>query len=75
MQAFVDYVARGLVDQPEAVRVREERWRDRAVYHLTVAEGDMGKVIGKGGRIAQAMRTVLKASGARDGLRVTLDIG
>ena len=75
MKEFVEYVARGLVDQPDAVRVEEDRWGDRVIYRLSVADGDMGKVIGKGGRIAHAMRNLLKAGAGRDGARISLDIG
>ena len=75
MKEFVEYVARGLVDEPDAVSVEEDRWRDRAVYRLNVADGDMGKVIGRGGRIAHAMRSLLNAGGAREGVRISLDIG
>ncbi len=75
MREFVEYVARGLVDEPDGVTVEEDRWRDRVVYRLQVADGDMGKVIGKGGRIAHAIRSLLNAGAAQDGLRVSLDIG
>lgn len=75
MKDFIEYVARGLVDHPDEVYVEEHRWRDRVTYHLMVAEADMGKVIGKGGRIAHALRTLLKVGAMRDGTRVSLDIG
>ena len=75
MREFVEYVARGLVDEPDAVEVDEHRRRDRTVIHLSVADRDMGKVIGKGGRIAHSMRTLLNACGALEGVRVSLDIG
>lgn len=75
MKEFVEYVARGLVDNPEAVEVEEDRWRDRLVLRLSVDDTDMGKVIGKGGRIAHAMRSLLNASATREGVRVSLDIG
>lgn len=75
MKEFVEYCARGLVDQPDGVRVEVDQWGDRTIYRLSVAEGDMGKVIGKGGRIAHSLRTLLKAGATRDGSRVTLDIG
>ena len=75
MKEFVEYVARGLVDQPDAVQVEEDRWGDRVIYRLSVADGDMGKVIGRGGRIAHAIRTLLKVGAVRDGTRVSLDIG
>lgn len=75
MKDFVEYVARGLVDHPDEVQVAEDRWGDRVIYRLSVADGDMGKVIGKGGRIAHAMRAMLKVGAVRDGSRVSLDIG
>jgi len=75
MRDFVEYVAKGLVDEPEAVEVEEDRRRDRVSLRLNVAEGDMGKVIGKGGRIAHALRNLLNAASVRDGYRVSLDIG
>jgi predicted RNA-binding protein YlqC (UPF0109 family) len=75
MKDFIEYVAKGLVDNPEAVAVQEDRWRDRVIYRLSVADGDMGKVIGKGGRIAGAIRNLLKAGAIHDGSRVSLDIG
>jgi len=75
MKDFIEYVAKGLVDNPEAVAVHEDRWRDRVIYRLTVADGDMGKVIGKGGRIAGAIRNLLKAGAVNDGSRISLDIG
>ena len=75
MKEFIEYVARGLVDHPEDVQVEEDRWGGRIIYRLTVAESDMGKVIGKGGRIAHALRSMLKVGSARDGVRMSLDIG
>ncbi|MGD8396588.1 MAG: KH domain-containing protein [Candidatus Eiseniibacteriota bacterium] len=59
---LVDYVARGLVDDPAAVRVTENARSDAQVYELSVAMDDLGKVIGKNGRTAQAMRTLLALS-------------
>lgn len=74
MKDLVEYMARSLVDDPESVRVDEE-WRgDRVILHLEVAETDKGKVIGKQGRIANAMRTLLKVAAARDDARASLDI-
>jgi predicted RNA-binding protein YlqC (UPF0109 family) len=75
MKDLVEYVARSLVDNPEEVQVTEERDGDRIVLHLMVAEPDMGKVIGKQGRIAQAMRTLLKVAAVKRGERVVLEIG
>jgi len=74
MKDLVEYMARSLVDDPESVRVDEE-WRgDRVILHLEVAETDKGKVIGKQGRIANAMRTLLKVAATRDDARASLDI-
>jgi uncharacterized protein len=74
MKDLVEYMARSLVDDPDSVRVDEE-WRgDRVVIHLEVAEHDKGKVIGKQGRIANAMRTLLKVAATRDDARASLDI-
>ena len=75
MKELVEYIARGLVDDPEAVRVDEQRAGDRVSLYLEVAEGDMGKVIGKQGRIAHAMRTLVKLAAMQEGVRVNLDIG
>ena len=75
MKELVEFMARGLVDEPDAVEVEEEVDGDYLVYHLYVADDDMGKVIGRQGRIANAMRSLLKAAATRSGVRVSLDIG
>ncbi len=75
MKELVEYMARGLVEHPDQVRVEEEEDRDRIIFHLEVAEGDMGKVIGKEGRIANAMRNLLKVAATRENVRVGLEIG
>lgn len=75
MKELVEFMARGLVDEPDAVEVEEEEDGDYLVYHLYVADDDMGKVIGRQGRIANAMRSLLKAAATRSGVRVSLDIG
>jgi len=67
-------IARRLVDEPDAVRVTTEEREDAVVLLLHVAPGDVGKVIGRQGRIARALRTVARASGARAGRRVLLEI-
>jgi uncharacterized protein len=74
MKDLVEYMARSLVDDPESVRVDEEWHGDRVIFRLEVAEADKGKVIGKQGRIANAMRTLLKIAATRDGARASLDI-
>jgi len=68
------YLARELVDDPAAVRVEEEERDDVLVLVLHVAADDVGKVIGRNGRIARALRTLVRASSARDGRRVQVEI-
>jgi uncharacterized protein len=68
------YLARGLVDDPEAVRVETEEHEGSLVLRLHVADDDVGKVIGRGGRIVRALRTVVRASAVRDGRRVVVEI-
>ena len=76
MEELLKTIAMGLVDAPDAVTVTvdEPDERGNVVYHLHVAEGDMGRVIGKQGRIAKAIRTVMKARATKDGVRVQVDI-
>ena len=68
------YVAKQLVDQPDAVSVTEREDGNGTVLELRVAPEDMGKVIGRQGRIAKEIRTVIKSVAMRDGKRVTVDI-
>ena len=75
MKELVEFMARSVVDEPEQVEVEEEQDGDWVIYHLYVADEDMGKVIGKQGRIANAMRTMLKVAALRKGARVSLEIG
>ena len=74
MGELVAELARRLVDDPGAVRVEEVDEGDTLVLRLHVAEADRGKVIGRQGRIARALRTVVRASGARERRRVRLEI-
>jgi predicted RNA-binding protein YlqC (UPF0109 family) len=74
MRGLIEYVARTLVDDPAAVRVTEVQAEPIAVYHLQVAPADVGKVIGKHGRTAHALRLLLAASAARQGRRAVLEI-
>lgn len=69
-----EYVARQLVDEPDAVVVEADEGRGRVDLRLHVAPDDMGKVIGKRGRVAQAIRTVVRAAGASEGVEASLDI-
>jgi uncharacterized protein len=71
---LLDYLARQLVDDPDAVRVEEAEEDDALVLRLHVAPDDVGKVIGRQGRIARALRTLVRAAGARGNRRVLLEI-
>ena len=71
---LVEYVARTLVDNPDAVEVTEVEEDGETVIELHVAEDDMGKVIGRNGSVAKALRTLLKVTAARQGSSVTLEI-
>jgi hypothetical protein len=75
MKELIDYIARSLVENPDEVETTEEWDGHRYVIHLDVAESDMGKVIGRGGRVAEAMRALLKAAAAKQDTRAVLDIG
>lgn len=76
MEELLKTIAMGLVDEPDAVSVTmdESDERGNVVYHLHVAESDMGRVIGKQGRIAKTIRTVMKARATKDGVRVQVEI-
>jgi uncharacterized protein len=71
---LVEYLARRLVENPDAVRVEEGEEDGALVLRLYVAPEDLGRVIGRGGRIARALRTVVRATGARDDRRILLEI-
>ena len=75
MKELIEFIARAIVDYPDEVEVSEEDAGDHIVFHLKVAESDMGKVIGKQGRIANAMRTLLKVAAIRRGEKAVLEIG
>jgi uncharacterized protein len=70
----VEYIARQIVDDPDAVVVEADERRGRVDLRLHVAPDDMGKIIGKRGRVAQAIRTVVRAAGAREGVEASVDI-
>lgn len=74
MKELVEVIAKSLVEHPEAVRVDEKQEDGQTVLELHVAEDDMGKVIGRQGRIAKAMRTVVKAAATRENTKVTVEI-
>jgi predicted RNA-binding protein YlqC (UPF0109 family) len=75
MKELIEYIARQLVDSPDDVKVSETEERGRVVIRLEVAEADYGKVIGKGGRIAQGMRGLLKVAAVRSEAYASLEIG
>lgn len=74
MAELLAYLARELVDEPDAVSVETEEREGVLVLHLHVAADDVGKVIGRQGRIARALRTLVRASAAREGRRVLVEI-
>lgn len=74
MKELLEYLARALVDKPDAVRVEVIEGEQSIILQLHVDPEDVGKVIGKQGRIAKAIRTVVRASGVKDGLKAIVEI-
>ena len=74
MTELLEFLVRALVEEPEAVSVEELEEDGDLIYEITVAEGDLGRVIGKGGRVANAIRTIAKAAAVRLDRRVIVDI-
>ncbi len=74
MKKLVEYIARSLVDNPDAVQVSEIEGERSIIIELRVAPDDMGKVIGKQGKIAKSIRTLTKATAAKEGKRVVVEI-
>lgn len=74
MKELLEYIVKELVDEPDAVQVRERSGRGSVTLELTVAPNDAGKVIGRGGRVAKAIRDVLGVAAMRERKRVQLDI-
>jgi predicted RNA-binding protein YlqC (UPF0109 family) len=74
VKELLEFLARSLVDHPEEVRVEETETENGVVLRLSVAKDDVGKVIGKQGRIARALRTVVKASAVKDGKQASVEI-
>ena len=75
MKELVEVIAKALVDDPESVVVNEREEKKTTVLEVRVAESDMGKVIGKQGRIAKAIRSVVKAAAAKEDKKVIVDMG
>ena len=74
MRDLIEYIARSLTSNPDAVRVTETDEGDQIVIRLEVAPEDKGKVIGRQGRVAQAMRVLLRVAAIKDGSRAVLEI-
>jgi predicted RNA-binding protein YlqC (UPF0109 family) len=74
MKELIEYIAKSLVDHPEEVQVREMGNGSRIRLELSVAKDDMGRVIGKGGKVANSIRTLLRVAAEREGKQVTLDV-
>ncbi len=74
MKELLLYLARSLVDEPDEVTVTEYEGDGETIYELRVAPGDMGKVIGRHGKIAKEIRTLMRSVAVRQGTRVSVDI-
>lgn len=74
MKSLIEFIAKSLVDDPTQVKVMEYTQRRNVRITLSVADEDMGRVIGRNGRVANAMRTLLRVAASRRGNRVSLDI-
>jgi predicted RNA-binding protein YlqC (UPF0109 family) len=74
MRELVEYIAKSLVDNPDHVEVKEVEGEKTTVYELRVGPGDLGKVIGKRGRTARSIRTILNAAATKAGKRAVLEI-
>jgi len=72
VKSLIEYIACSLVDEPEKIDVKQQRSGNRVRLELRVEKSDMGRVIGKGGRVANAMRVLLRVAAAREGKQVTL---
>jgi len=74
MKELLEYIARSLVDDPSQVSVKETRSSGVAIFELRVSPEDTGRVIGKNGRVANSIRSLLRVAAAKQGARVQLDI-
>ena len=74
MKELVEYIAKSLADHPDAVKVTEVTENERIILRLEVAAEDKGKIIGREGRVAQAMRTLLRVAAIKKGTRANLEI-
>ena len=74
MKELIELIVRSLVDQPDEISIEEVENKDATVFELRVANADLGKVIGKQGRTARSIRTLLASSGAKQGKKFVLEI-
>ncbi|MBP6179561.1 MAG: KH domain-containing protein [Anaerolineales bacterium] len=74
MKELIEYIAKSLVDHPEEVQVRQSGGGSRIRIELSVIKDDMGRVIGKGGKVANSIRTLLRVAAEREGKQATLDV-
>ncbi|MBM3925738.1 MAG: KH domain-containing protein [SAR202 cluster bacterium] len=74
MQELIEYIAKSLASKPDEVKVTTTKEEDRVVLKLQVADEDKGKIIGRQGRVAQAMRTLLRVAAVKDGTKAVLEI-
>ena len=74
MKEFLAYIVKNLVDKPEEVHLKEVQGTNTIIYELTVAKGDIGKIIGKEGRTIKAIRTLRVSVASRDNVKVSLEI-
>ncbi|MDQ2693350.1 MAG: KH domain-containing protein [Chloroflexota bacterium] len=74
MKDLIEYIARSLVEHPEEVQVRQSGGGSRVRIELSVSKDDMGRVIGKGGKVANSIRTLLRVAAEREGKQATLDV-
>jgi predicted RNA-binding protein YlqC (UPF0109 family) len=74
MKDLIEYIAKSLVEHPEEVQVRQSGGGSRVRIELSVAKDDMGRVIGKGGKVANSIRTLLRVAAEREGRQATLDV-
>ena len=74
MKDLIEYIAKSLVAHPDEVHVRQTGGGSRVRLELSVSKDDMGRVIGKGGKVANSIRTLLRVAAERDGKQATLDV-
>lgn len=74
IKELIQTIVCSIVDETEKVEIREELVNGKTLYEITVSKDDVGKLIGKGGRVAGAIRTIAKASGAKNGVRILTNV-